>query len=343
MNVLDFGIRAAEMGLVPDALLCVAIRRLCRRRLIEAGDGDEAARRGFLQSLHSGPIALVPEAANRQHYELPPAFFAAVLGSRRKYSCCYFPHAGATLDQAEEAALEVTCQRAELVDGQSVLELGCGWGSLTLWMAERFPNSRITAVSNSARQRESIQSKAATLGLENVEVITADINDFSPANQNFDRIVSVEMLEHMRNYDLLLKRLASWLGPGGKLFVHIFCHRTLCYPFETSGAANWMGRHFFTGGLMPSADLLERFDCGLRMSRVWTWLGTHYCQTAAAWLTNLDRRRELVLPILAATYGQHEASRWFHRWRVFFLAVAELFGFAGGEEWFVSHYLMQRA
>lgn len=352
MTLLDIGIEAVERGIVPDAITRLAIRRFCRERLQNTSNECNGASAGrsaqFAESLHSGPIAPLPEKANQQHYELPAEFFAAVLGPRRKYSCCYWPEENTTLAKAEAAALDATCQRAQLADGQDILELGCGWGSLSLWMAERYPGSRITAVSNSTRQRQFIESQARSLNLTNLRVVTADMNDFDPVGcglcrEGFDRVVSVEMFEHMRNYDELLARIAAWLRPAGKLFVHIFCHQTLAYPFETTGAANWMGRYFFTGGTMPSASLLNQFDRNLRVVNDWRWSGRHYQRTAEAWLANLDSRRREVLPILRSAYGAKEAVRWFNRWRMFFLAVAELFGFAGGDEWFVSHYLLEHA
>jgi cyclopropane-fatty-acyl-phospholipid synthase len=246
-----------------------------------------------------------------------------------------------TLADAEAASLAETCRRAELADGQDILELGCGWGSLSLWMAERYPGSRITAVSNSRPQREYIEGQARARGLANLAVLTDDMNRFA-APGRYDRVVSVEMFEHMRNYSLLLNRIHGWLRPGGKLFVHIFCHRSFAYPFETDGDDNWMGKWFFTGGIMPSDDLLARFQDDLRLERQWRWNGVHYQRTAEAWLENLDRRRKDVMPVLRAAYGERDAVRWFHRWRMFFLAVSELFGFRGGEEWFVGHYRFTR-
>ena len=347
MNPMAIAIEAAERGLVPDALLRLAIRRLCGRRLGEArSTNDRTSRDGsFADSMISGPIAPAPAAANQQHYELPAEFFAAVLGPRLKYSCCYWDEASTTLEQAEDAALEVTCARAQIADGQDILELGCGWGSLTLWIAERYTGARVTAVSNSAAQRRNIEAAAQRRGIENVRVITADMNDFEPAvaqpgSHTFDRVVSVEMFEHMRNYQALLARIASWLRPGGKLFVHHFCHDQLAYPFETNGSANWMGRHFFTGGIMPSADLLGRFNDDLGVVGRWTWNGQHYRRTAEAWLANLDAHRGDVLRVFERVDSRAEARRWLNRWRMFFLAVAELFGYRGGEEWYVSHCLM---
>lgn len=337
--ILELGIEAVERGMVPDVATRVAIRRLCRRTIRMPQAKPEPA---FLKSLRQGPVALSPDAANAQHYELPPEFFATVLGPHRKYSCCYFPDSTTSLADAEIAALKITCEHAALEDGQEVLELGCGWGSLTLWMAEHYRNSRILAVSNSHLQRKFIAAEAERRGLRNVQLMTADMNDFSPGARRFDRVVSVEMFEHMRNYQELLAQTARWLHPQGKLFVHLFCHRNLLYPFPTEGAANWMGRYFFTGGMMPSADLLLQFQDDLRVIQRFTWQGGHYQRTAEAWLANLDARREEALVSLRQCYGAQDAHRWLQRWRVFFLSVAELFGMRQGEEWFVSHYLLER-
>lgn len=351
MSILQIGISAVERGLIPDAITRTAMRHLCSQRLKDLAperlEATHQARQAFIDSTRVGPIAPVPEKANEQHYELPPEFFAQVLGSHRKYSCCLWSDSTTTLDEAEDAALLQTCEHAQLADGQNILELGCGWGSLSLWMARRYPRSLITAVSNSTPQRKSIESQAAAQGLKNLEVITADMNQFQPPGidspvEKFDRVVSVEMFEHMRNYEKLLSRIASWLKPDGKLFVHIFCHRVLAYPFETEGASNWMGQYFFTGGIMPSADFISHFDRDLRVVAQHEWDGRHYQKTSEAWLARLDARRAQILPILQATYGPLEAQRWLHRWRMFFLAVAELFGYANGKEWYVSHYLLER-
>lgn len=331
----------AERGLVPDALLRAGIRRMCEARLRDehADDPDAAARRNaaLIAELRESPVAIHTDAANRQHYELPPGFFTRCLGPRLKYSGCYYPTGNETLAQAEDAMLALYGERAELADGQEILELGCGWGSLTLWMAQHYPNARITAVSNSAPQRAFIEAQCRERGFANVRVVTCDVNRLELPASNFDRCVSVEMFEHMRNYATLLGRIGDWLRPGGKLFVHIFCHRTLLYPFETAGDDNWMGRHFFTGGLMPAADTLLWFQDALRIEDRWLVDGTHYERTANHWLENQDARHDEVMAILREAYGD-AAKLWFQRWRMFWMACAELFGYDHGREWMVAHY-----
>jgi len=338
--------RLAESGLVPDALLRLGIRRLCATRLRDERAGGEeevwARFRDRLEQLRQSPLALHTDAANRQHYELPPRFFELCLGKRLKYSSCYYPTGRETLDEAEEKMLALYGERAELADGQDILELGCGWGSLTLWMAARYPGSRITAVSNSRPQREHIQARCRELGLSNVRVITEDVNRLALDPDQFDRVVSVEMFEHVRNYQVLLERIAGWLRPGGKLFVHIFCHRELMYPFETERDDDWMGRHFFTGGLMPAADTFLHFQQHMVVEQEWRLAGSHYEKTANHWLANQDAHRDEVLRVLAGTYGASQAKLWHQRWRMFWMACAELFGYDDGNEWLVGHYRFQR-
>lgn len=271
---------------------------------------------------------------------VPPAFFEQVLGRHLKYSGCYWSDGVENLNQAEERMLELSCRQADLTNGMQILELGCGWGSLSLWMAEHYPDSQITAVSNSRLQREFIQGKQAERNLENLRVITTDMNDFS-IDQQFDRVVSIEMFEHMRNWPLLLERIRRWLKPHGRVFIHIFTHRRFAFAFDAGNDDNWMGRHFFSGGIMPSDDLLVQLQDHLVAEKHWKINGKHYSKTAEAWLKNLDRRRDAILPILQNIYGEKDAGRWLQCWRIFFMACAELWGFRDGREWLVSHYRLK--
>jgi len=335
----------AELGLLPDTVIRAGIRRLNRQRLaeIEAADPEVSARNlaRFVCGMHSADIAPVPDFANRQHYEVPAEFFKLVMGEHRKYSCCHWSKDTDSLDEAEREALEITVGRAGIRDGMDILDLGCGWGSLSLWIAERFPSSNVVAVSNSASQREYITGEAKKRGLGRLEVITSDMNEFD-TGRRFDRVVSVEMFEHMRNWGELYRRIGQWLEPGGKFFKHVFCHRGCAYEFVDRGPSDWMSRHFFTGGMMPSDDLPLHFQQHLRLENRWRWNGKHYERTANAWLANMDAHREEIMPILERTYGKPHAGQWFMRWRIFFMACAELFGHGDGREWFVGHYLFRR-
>ena len=340
-------IHACELGLVPDFLTRRGIRNLLGKRLQNVDRGSIEENEKFAIELakefSSGPVALVPEKANEQHYEVPAELYRYMLGPNRKYSSCFWSEDCRSLESAEQEALRQTCDHADIKDGHAILELGCGWGSLTIWMARKYPNSKITAVSNSDSQRQYIDSLAHEAGVsERVEVITCDMNDFA-IDKEFDRVVSVEMFEHMRNYPELLKRIAGWLKPDGKLFVHIFCHKSLTYEFVDQGEEDWMSRYFFSGGIMPAADFLGRFNDHLTVEQHWSWNGFHYQKTCDAWLENMDRNRDRIMPVLESNYGKGESSRWFHRWRMFHMACSELFGFEGGEDWFVSHYRFEKA
>jgi cyclopropane-fatty-acyl-phospholipid synthase len=326
-----------ERGLVPDPLLRAAIRLNCARRLRhERRHG--VALDAFARASRSLPIALVPERANEQHYEVPAAFFRLCLGPRLKYSACLWPEGTTTLDTAEEAMLALTCERAGIEDGMDVLDLGCGWGSLTFWLRERYPGTRVVAMSNSASQKMFLESEVARRGVEGIEVVTADVNTFD-TDRRFDRVVSIEMLEHVRNHEALLARIASWLRPDGRLFAHVFSHRHHAYAFERS----WMARTFFSGGTMPAHDLLPRYQRDLRLVEDWVLDGTHYRRTAEAWLDRLDANADAASSVLADVVGDDDAALWLARWRVFFLACAELFGYHQGREWGVSHYVFERA
>jgi len=344
LSALGFGIGLAEHGWVPDPIIRLIIRRMLRQRLsaIDAARADIGYNRRFAAEMAEAPIARVPERANEQHYEVPAEFFAEVLGRYRKYSSCLYTETISALDDAERAALAETAEHAALVDGQDVLELGCGWGSLTLWIASHYPASRVTAVSNSASQREFIEKQARERGLGNLTMVTCDMNEYQPA-KSYDRIVSVEMFEHMSNWHELLRRVGGWLRDDGRLFIHIFNHRSTPYHFLEEGAGNWMGRYFFSGGIMPSRRLIECFGDMFGIVERWDWNGRHYARTAEGWLRNLDCNKHAVMPVLRETYGAADAVVWFNRWRLFFLAVAELFAFNRGEEWGVSHYLLEKA
>ena len=342
---LQTALEWVERGRVPDIAVRRGIRMLVRQRLRELQPDDPAAAAGlterFVALMDQAPVAPLPALANDQHYELPEEFFGAVLGPHRKYSCCLFAAADTALPVAEAASLQQSCERARLVNGQDVLELGCGWGSLSLWMAAHYPGSRITAVSNSHSQRVYIERRAAERGLANLSVITCDMNEFD-AGREYDRVVSVEMFEHMRNWRVLFGRVANWLRPDGRCFVHVFCHRDVPYAYEDHGPGDWMSRHFFSGGMMPSDELPLRFQDELRLEARWRWDGRHYQRTADAWLANMDARRAQVWPILEQAYGRDQAQRWWMRWRMFFMACAELFGYDEGRQWWVSHYLFSR-
>jgi len=334
-------IECAERGWLPDWLLRRGIRRLLARRLRQEDRGDCGANqeslRVFAEQLRSGPLAIEQPAANRQHYEVPSQFYERILGPRLKYSCCYWPPGVETLAAAEEAMLALTAQRAGIADHMRVLDLGCGWGAFSLWVAAQYRHTQVTAVSNSRSQGEFILARARALGLTNLDVVTGDVGDLDFA-ERFDRIVSVEMFEHFRNYEQLLAKLACWLAPDGKLLVHIFCHREFSYPYSDVGADDWMARNFFTGGIMPADSLLLGFQRDLLVTDHWRLSGLHYQRTLEAWLAQLDRQRPQLADLFSNSHGS-DGRRMLARWRMFLLACSELFGYRQGQEWWVSHYL----
>lgn len=340
-TLISAAIKTFEQAPVPDVITRLAIRGLCARtsRTL-AGAGLEETK-AFALQMRSRPIAVHADAANAQHYEVPSEFFALVLGPQRKYSCCFYENGTSSLAAAEEAALRETAQRARLCDGQEILELGCGWGSLSLWMARQYPNAKITALSNSRSQRAYIEAQAAAQGLGNLKVVTADANTFAPeVTRSFDRIVSIEMFEHMSNWAALLGRARGWLNDDGRAFIHVFTHRAAPYLFNHEDPSDWIGKYFFTGGIMPSEGLMAQFPELFSVERQWRWSGTHYERTANDWLANFDRNSVAIMDLFESVYGS-SAKTWHRRWRLFFLATAGLFGYSEGREWGVSHYLLQ--
>ncbi len=350
--LLPLEMHLLEKDRIPDWLIRRRIRTLLAQRLREEDKGDPESQQAHLMEmvrrLRESPIAIHAAEANQQHYEVPTAFYLQTLGKHLKYSSCYYDdfnieHAAANLDAAEARMLTLTCERARLHNGERILELGCGWGSLSLWMAEYYPESRITAISNSRTQKLFIDARAKERGLKNLEIITCDVNQlhFGPEIR-FDRVVSVEMFEHMRNYESLLARIAGWMTLEATLFVHLFAHHKFAYTFEVRDDTDWMAKYFFTGGIMPSDDLLHYFQRHLRLADHWQVDGRHYQLTSEAWLQKMDARREELMPVLGHGYGDDQALKWWVYWRIFFMSCAELFGYRGGREWLVSHYLFER-
>jgi len=332
-----------EKNLLPDAVIRPGIRRLLRQRLTEIADpSPELQVARFAEALRPLPIAINTAESREQHYEVPTLFYQKCLGPRLKYSSGFYAQGDETLAQAEEAMLALTCERARLADGLDILELGCGWGSLTLWMAEQYPNARITGVSHSRTQREHILGEAQRRGLANVSIITCDMNEFNASARTVDRVVSVEMFEHMKNWPRLMANIARWLRPEGLFFAHVFTHSRFAYHFEARDETDWMSRYFFTGGMMPAHDLFPRFQDDLKLVADWKVNGRHYARTAEHWLQNMDAHRAEIMPLFAQTYGAGQARKWWAYWRVFYLACAELWQFRDGEEWHVSHYLFRK-
>lgn len=339
MSLKAAATRIADHVPVPDAITRFAIETFVRRTRASLPDDGEAATRDFAKAMLGRPIAAHPNAANAQHYEVPAEFFELVLGPRRKYSCCLYEGSDTTLAEAEELALAETLRRARIDQGMRILELGCGWGSLSLFMAERLPQSTILAVSNSHSQRASIEGLAKARALDNLQVVTADVNAFDPG-ETFDRVISVEMFEHVSNWPELLSRVRPWLNPDGLLFLHVFSHARVPYRFNHEDPNDWIAQHFFTGGIMPSHDLIGAFGAPFKVVETWRWNGRHYARTANDWLANMDLNEARVMKAFKPAYGE-DARIWWRRWRLFFLATAGLFGHQAGEEWGVSHHLLR--
>ncbi|RKP05690.1 methyltransferase [Thamnocephalis sphaerospora] len=339
-----------DSGMAPDFVLRYGIRRFLAERVAQirqvgGWEAQTAAEMGYVQVAQTREATINTDEANEQHYEVPTEFLRLCLGKRMKYSACVFPPGVTDLSKAEEITLEEYCRKADLKDGQKVLDLGCGWGSLTLFLAERYPNSVIYSLSNSSTQRAHIEAECKRRNLNNVRVFVGDVAvfEFPAITRDFDRILSVEMLEHVRNHPLIFKKVSSWLSHSddARFFVHVFCHRTRSYDFDTEEGDSWMARHFFTGGCMPSESLFMNYQQDLRVVNRWAINGSHYGATSEAWLKTLDSNRETAIERVLDEALQ-EAHVRFNRWRVFFMAVAECFAYDGGEEWGVVHYLFAR-
>ena len=337
-------INYAEKGYLPDSLIRLGIRKLCKERTNSFDKNCEKHQKKqneWIELLKNSPIAILPEKANEQHYEVPPPFFTLVLGKNLKYSSGFWEKDTISLDESEDLMLDKTIQAAEINDGMKILELGCGWGSLTFAMAKKYKNSEILAVSNSKDQRTFIEKKCENEKIGNIKIKTVDMNNFNP-EEKFDRIISVEMFEHMRNYQLLLRKIDNWLNKNGKLFIHIFSHRTNSYPFEDETNKDWMAREFFSGGQMPAHDLLLNFQDDLIIDKIWRYSGKHYSKTSYFWLKNMDKSKSDIIKLFDDVYGNSLSNIWFQRWRIFFMSCEELFGYNDGNEWGVSHYLFKK-
>ncbi|HEY9677803.1 MAG TPA: cyclopropane-fatty-acyl-phospholipid synthase family protein [Drouetiella sp.] len=344
---MHFLYKILELDVVPDSIIRMGIRNMLAQKLEEekavaiSAKGNQNRLSKFASELKTMPLALSTERANEQHYEVPTDFYKLVLGPRMKYSSAFWNDDTQNLQKAEEVMLALSCERAELQDGMEILELGCGWGSLSLWMAEHYPNSKILAVSNSRTQKEFIEASSAKRSLTNLEVQTCDINNFKVENK-FDRVVSIEMFEHLKNYELLFRKISSWLKPDGKLFVHIFSHKEYAYHYENRDGNDWLTEYFFTGGTMPSDKLFALFNDDLQIEKQWQVNGMHYQKTVAAWIENFEKNKASIKPIFATAYGADEVRRWWVYWKLFFFACEELFRYRDGNEWIVSHYLFEQ-
>lgn len=342
---MKLSLKLVEAGLVPDPIIRRGIHKIdsdhLKKYRSKSPEELGAELNALIRDMKNSPMALYTDEANRQHYELPAEFFVKVLGKHLKYSCCLYEGENDSLDGAEEKMLELTCKRAGVTDGMKILDLGCGWGSLSLYIAENYKDCEILSVSNSRIQGEFIRKRLKEKEIDSVTVKTADINDFRTGDR-FDRIISIEMFEHLRNYCLLFNRIRSWLTDEGRLFFHIFVHREYASIFEQEDEDDWIAQYFFTGGLMPSVALPLYFQEDMVLEKSWLVGGMHYHYTAEHWLRNMDSQKEEIIPIMKSVYGEKDAMLWFRRWRIFFIACSELWGYDKGREWMVCHYLMKR-
>ena len=334
-----------ELGYVPDSIIRTGIKYLLKNRLVDLYKFEtQSYVDDYVEQLKKSPLAVLTDKANEQHYEVPTEYYDLCLGVHKKYSSCFWDDSTVTLNQAEQKALDISIERADIQDGMRVLELGCGWGSLSLELAKRFPNSQIVAVSNSRTQKQYIEQRARERHLNNLQILTLNLGDESQyklISGHFDRAMSIEMMEHLRNYDLFFKKIKNLLTPDGKFFVHIFTHKSHPYFFETEGDDNWMGRYFFSGGQMPSRNLFDAFDTDLCVVQKWDWNGQHYQKTLESWLQLMDKNADQVMKLFKQCYGSADAVKWFNRWRVFYMACSELFGYDQGKTWAVTHYLLK--
>ena len=336
-HITRFLLSLAESGFIPDELIKIAARRISTRRLNESNNHDN--KDAIINALSKGVVAEKTHDANEQHYEVPPEFFKQVLGENLKYSCSLFENEN-SLDDAEKSMLDLYIERAEIKNGQEVLDLGCGWGSFSLYVAKKFPNVNITSISNSSDQISYIKNEAQKRGLLNIEAIRMDVNNLKLDNQ-FDRIISIEMFEHLRNYKLILNSLNELLKPDGRLFIHIFCHKKLTYFYELKNNLDWMTKYFFQGGIMPSMDLFKYFEDELIIINQWDINGNNYSKTCKAWLDNHYKNKRKILDIFKKHYDKPKI--WYNRWRIFFLSCQAFFALNKGNEYFVSQFLLRKS
>ena len=330
-------------GLIPDWILRRGVRSQGKERLNMMNKVDSTKEYSkFINEASTGNIAVNTDDANNQHYEVDSEFFKYCLGKNLKYSCCFWDENTLDLDAAEDNMLEIYSQRAQITDGMSILDIGCGWGSLSLFLAQKYPKSEITGVSNSSSQKIFIDSVASERNISNLNIITRDINDFR-AEEKYDRILSIEMFEHTKNTKKLMNLINDWLNPNGLFFMHVFAHKENPYYFDRDQKNAWMAKYFFTGGMMPNHNLFKDLKSNLEYQKSWILSGEHYERTSNAWLDKMDQNKSKILSLFERSNGSSVAKRKFHFWRLFYIACAEIFGYDNGNEWVVSHHLFKKS